>query len=839
MAIIPIAPDFFETLSVVAHPARNFVSGSGIDEPGSNVTGSVKVFGRISKVEKEAQGLSPFNETSFDGQTLESFRSEWVDTTRGYTPSGSVVPTTASNVQFLAEQYMQLVSSQSQSERKNKQLEILRFEPSVKLTSDTLRKNIIRTVLFPWYRVNYPTLQWAVTNYNTVNFFTSSDIPGNSALIYPAPSSSLTGETVYRPTGPFTFDFYINPRYVNDGAIDWKTGDYLAGTVFHMSSSYAVSLVTGSSRGVNERPDKFRLMLQLSHSADLTPSSINLKSIDDGTYKNPGTSTNPHDLIFLSSNNSLKYNTWHHIGIRWGGLGVNQGTGSFVIDGLVDSHFVIPSASIIPQEFGDPQGDPDALFIGNFYDGQNLVEESEVFGVDSKINLIAQFFNSNAATTEGVTDFNNGAFSIDPPVYSLNNPLSAEVHDLKIFDSYRNLEQLVTTSIAGSELEKNLLFYVPPLYVKETREREVLQTPFQSYTSRTDDPFNAALSFGVAGHLLNLENFTREFVKKEYPRLLNLTASTIDSTTEYQTADTYLFATGSVRKRNLTILPNDNGRFRPNFKLLVTGAYTSHPGSGSMLDKYTNDFGTLDFSLISLTDMMPTASLYPGLVASDAGLPESLETSTGSILGAIAGASPENPGIAPGSVLTIFQRTRDNTSNEVVFFDASNLFYGNEIEQGTYTLIDHNVTGSGGAIKITLKDNKMGSLYRADCIGPHPEWSSVGNLIYEEGISVVLTPVIPYFGRNKFEVDMKGTHNIHVLEVQIPCPAAKVNSSSNPSFKSLKASDYASEANPDFVYITGLNLHDENLNIIGRANLAQPLIKKDEDKFMFKIKIDF
>ena len=829
MAIIPITPDFLETLTVVAHPSRNFISGSD-----GQVTGSVRVFGRISKVEKEPQPLSPFNESRFDARTLEGFREQWVSTTRGYTPSGSATPLTASNVEFLASQYMDLVSSQSQSERKMKSVEVTRFEPSVSLTSDTLRKNVIREILFPWYRVRYPSLQWAVTNYHTLNFVSSSELPGNSAFIYPAPSSSLTGETVYRPTGPFTFDFYINPRYVNDGAIN-ANGDYRAGTIFHMSSSYVVSLISGSSIGVNEKPDGFRIMLQLSHSADIPPSTFALSSARDKVMTSSAGSSFKDDLVFVSSNNSLKYNHWHHVGIRWGGQEVNQGTGSFVIDGAVDSTFVIPSASVIPQAFGDPQGDPDALFIGNYYDGQNLVEE----GSPSKINLISQFFNQNAATTEGITDFNNGAFSIDPPVYTLDHPLSAEVHELKIYNSYRDTQQLLTSSFQGVELEKNLLFYVPPLFVKETRTREVLQTPFQSYTSMTDDPFNVALSFGVAGHLLNLENFTREFVRKEYPRLLNLTASTIDSTTEYQSADTYLFATGSVRKRNLSVLPNDNGKLRPNFFLLRSGSSTIQPGSGSLLDKYTNDFGTLDFSLISLKNLVPTSSLYPGLIASDAGLPDSLDTSTGSIVGTLAGASPENPGVAPGSVLTIFQRTRDNTSNEVVFFDASNLFYGNQVQEGTYKLIDHNVTGSGGAIKVTLRDNKMGSLYRADCPAPHPEWSSVGNLIYEEGIATVLSPVIPYFGRNQFEVDMKGTQNIHVLEIQVPCQGGKINSSSNPAYKHLKASDYSSDVNPDFVYITGLNFHDDNMNIIGRANLSQPVVKKIEDKFLFKVKIDF
>ena len=46
----------------------------------------------------------------------------------------------------------------------------------------------------------------------------------------------------------------------------------------------------------------------------------------------------------------------------------------------------------------------------------------------------------------------------------------------------------------------------------------------------------------------------------------------------------------------------------------------------------------------------------------------------GQIFNEIVGASPENPGIPPGAVLTIAQRTRDVSSNEVVVFDISNLY---------------------------------------------------------------------------------------------------------------------------------------------------------------------
>ena len=956
MAIIPLTPDFFENFSVEANPRRAYSSSSD-----GTIIGSVPVFGRISPVEKSNYRDSPFQLTTFDEGGFEEWRDQWVKNCQSFTVSGSTTALSSSNNFSSALVYLEKVNAQTLDAGRNKKLHVIRFEPSFRLTSDTLRKNIIRKVVYPYYRIRYPSLNWAFTNYNTLNFFTGSELPNDSAMIYPAPSSSLTGETQYRPTGPFTLDFYVNPRYT----VEERDAEYHAGTIMHMSSSFAVSLVSGSDMNRRGHSSGFRLLLQLSHSADIAPSQVDLTKIDDGTYASPGTDTfNYNDLMFLSTNNSLNLNQWHHVAVRWGTNTVNQGTGSIMIDGVEDSTFVIPSGSIIPQSFGDPQGDPDALFVGNFYEGQNKSEfamgvigkkitipEANLMGnlmltppgtmtindgtsnrvidfaygvtndnditvmgapgapayetrfVDaingsfggsvnvtavagaggddavinlthdaggtititfqqngadniatdfmtvsnimgptggpSIQNLVAQFFNSNAAYTEGVTDITNGSFNIDPPVYSLRHPLNAELHDLKIYDSYRNTDQIFSSSIEGPEsLEPDLLFYVPPFFVKESRERDILQTPFQAMRSKTDDPFNVALSFGVGGHLLNLENFTRELVKGEYPRLLHLTASTIDSTTEWATANQFLFATGSIRKRNLSILPNDNGGFRPNFSLLRTGSLNINT-SGSLEDRFVNDFGSLDLSLVTLNNLVPSASILPGLIAPDAGARGTQGVGTGSIISAIEGAGPENLGVAPGSVLTILQRTRDTSSNEVVFFDTSNLFYGTQIQGKTFVLNDPGVTGSSGRVSMTFRDDGRGNLYRADCTGSHATWSSVGNIIYEEGLANVLTPTIPYFGKESFNVQMRGKQNIHVLEVMVPCSTENVNSSSNPAYKRLKPSDYSSDNNSSFVYITGLNLHDNNLNIIAKATLAQPIVKADSDEFMFRVKLDF
>ena len=1067
MSIIKLTPDFFENMTLTANPVRTFVSSST-----EGTTGSVYIFAERSSADKDPYDpTTPFTDfvsgSSFGDDSIEEFRLFANAEARGeIIPSGSLTGSVPTDITGSLSMYMDLVNTQALSHRKQKQVEILRFEPSVRFTSDTLRKNVIKDTLFTYYRSKYPSLQWAYSNYHALNFFTSDDVPSDSVLVYPSLSTNtqnvsaskggpqfaqwdieqagwhhiatgsspnnedkfilwdslgqplhvvfqgipwggdplkpysvasassggnpwasatasfggvipaglpgagtsvdansqhgawyravilsraireahvagytkidaqepdqlsnrmtilertgsqislwtnysahsndgitgvdpdldvglitsgnfypnntrlLKGTNQYLPaSGAFSFEFYINPRH---GSPD-SNGEYKAGTIMHMSSTFAVSLISGSSRDINGYTDGFRIMLQLSHSAEIAPSLIEPgKSVyaKADVYNNVG--SNHGDLIFMSSDNSLKKNHWHHVAVRWGSDFINNSTGSFIIDGVEDTTFLIASQSAWADDYGfqggGTQADADALFVGNFFDGSNNTTRG---------SLIAEFFNSHAARNQGTTDAFNGTwpteneyittvsgtavdFEPEPALYDLSHPLRAEIHEVKIFDNYRSITQIQSSSREGSDtLESGLLFYVPPFFVKETRPREILQTPFQTFKSTTDDPFNVALAFGVDGHVLNLENFTREFVRGEYPRLLNLTSSTIDfQTNEAKTCNEFLYSTGSLRKRNLTVLPCDNGKFYPGFKLLASGNISSNPTSGSLLDKYTNDFGSLDFSLVSLTNLLPTGSLMPGLfqyaartddedrqealdLSSDSSLgrglvnpenkyPDSL--GTGSIVSGIVGASPENPGVAPGSILTVYQRTRDNSSNSVVFFDISNMFYGNRIKPETFKITDKNVTGSGGAISITLRDNGEGSLYRADSATQHAKWSNIGNILYDEGLCVVKTPNIPKFGSSQFDASFQGAQNIHVMEIHVPCPKGIINSSSNPAYKKLKPSDYASDTHQEFVYVTGINFHDENMNVIARTNLSQPVVKKDDDKFMFRVKVDF
>ncbi len=261
---------------------------------------------------------------------------------------------------------------------------------------------------------------------------------------------------------------------------------------------------------------------------------------------------------------------------------------------------------------------------------------------------------------------------------------------------------------------------------------------------------------------------------------------------------------------------------------MATGTIELVPSSGSLNVKYTNDLGSYDPTLISLTDLIPDNSFFA-----------TITRESGTLFSNVVGAAPDNLGVDPGAVLPIYQRTRDNSSNQVVLFDASNMVYGNRFNPGTFEIVDPAVTGSGGRVSIKLKDNGFGSLYRADAITAHPTWTSVGNVLYDEGLVVIKSPNIPFFGKEAHTLEFEGVRNIHTFKVRVQASAGMFNSSSNPAFVAASASLDANEFDRDFVYITGINLHDENLNVLIKSTIAQPIVKRSGDKIVFVPAMDW
>ena len=302
MAIIRLTEDNFENYELQANPRRQFSSSS------AGVTGSVPLFVDASKSTKGLESTFRYTTGSWDDANIASIP-----------PTiANLVTAGTTDISAAVGGYLTKVNDHPNSPLLNKQVSITRFVPGVRLDEYFLRKSTVQKSLFPYYRNVYSSLHWAYTNYNSLNFVTGGNLETNSVLIYPAatgtfnndkwgyqgsmsvnklvpfellPRKSGLGNPI-APRDKFSFDFWINPRYTTE-----KPGDHFsAGTIFHMSSCYAVSLVTGSDIGIDGMPSGYRMMLQLSHSADVGPSSVSLTPSNNSRAY-------PKDLIFLSDDN--------------------------------------------------------------------------------------------------------------------------------------------------------------------------------------------------------------------------------------------------------------------------------------------------------------------------------------------------------------------------------------------------------------------------------------------------------------------------------------------------------------------------------------------------------
>jgi hypothetical protein len=838
MSIYKVQPQDVSTFTVVTNPYRYFSSSSI-----TGTTGSVNVFARRSSIEKELTPLSSFVEATHDDSDIATLLKN-TQMIGKYAYSTSSV-----DLNQLVDYYMDQVNAQGTSARKQKALDIIRFTPSVDFTSNTLRKLFIKDQLSTYHRTAYPSAHWAYTNYNSINFFTSSTVPADSCLMYPNIDNGnlqmhegyVSG--TYTPSSSISFDFYIKPSYQPDQI----NGNFHAGTILHLSSTYALSLVTGSSIDYNGRPTAYRLLMQFSHSADIAPSMLKPAGYDNRACFGDGSLTKSGyadaDLAFLSDDNALPYNNWSHVIVRWGTNITDNGTGSILVNGVEKGFFSLASSTIAPRLFvAGGKSSPDVLFVGNYYEGTNQGPNSTSY-----------FFALDSANRDGLEVLNTDGNVNEPTTYTFRHQLNAELHDLAIKRKYMTDEDIaISSSIAPKSIDNDIAFYLPPFFIEDSPFRKlvgdhggILQTPFFEVDGTTNDPFNAAMSFGVAGHYINIENYLRDFASDVFPRVHMMTGTAIPYTTEARTANQFLYDDPLVRRRNLLLLPCDDGNFVPGFELIASESNRTFA---------RDDLGVEELSFVHLDQMIMTSSLLFGF---DNG---SMLTYVNDLIG----FTPEQPGISPGAAyqnhinrinkavaagsfdpglqegapLTIFQRTRDPSSNQVVFFDISNLYYGLRILPKTVNLYDPCLSGSGGAISVTLKDDGNGTIYRADCVSTQATWNAVGTVFYDEGIIAIKSPHLYFYGKEGFEISFKGQQNIHVMSIDAFANANQLNSSSNPNYIKTLPTNNNNDVNSEFVYITGINFHDENYNVVMKTQLSQPVTKRTGDKYQFRVKLD-
>lgn len=190
--------------------------------------------------------------------------------------------------------------------------------------------------------------------------------------------------------------------------------------------------------------------------------------------------------------------------------------------------------------------------------------------------------------------------------------------------------------------------------------------------------------------------------------------------------------------------------------------------------------------------------------------------------------------------LPIYNTTDNKGENFSKSLCLSTQLMGKRLEKDSVTIYDSDLGGTFGSLKMTLKDNGRGGLYRADAKTKIADWNSVGHVLYNEGIINILHPSLENFAEVSYKVSYTGHTNLNVLELNLPAYGGRTNKTRNESnIKDLRMNESAFNSDEDFVYITDINLHDENLNIVAKAKIVQPYAKKDSDGVLFRLKMDF
>ena len=153
MSVIKVTENDVENFTVVTTPSRHYVSSST-----GGVTGSVKVFPRLSTSEKDtASGFSDLSVNDSDFDTELSLINKKAMSSRY---SGS------SFFDLISGSYFNLISKYSP--RNKVVLDVERLTPTARFTKYTLTKNNIKNVLMKHYKVEYPQANWAYSNYHTL-----------------------------------------------------------------------------------------------------------------------------------------------------------------------------------------------------------------------------------------------------------------------------------------------------------------------------------------------------------------------------------------------------------------------------------------------------------------------------------------------------------------------------------------------------------------------------------------------------------------------------------------------------------------------------------------------
>lgn len=622
-----------------------------------------------------------------------------------------------------------------------------------------------------------------------------------------------------------TIEFWIKPC---EEQID-------VGTIVCVQGNYAVCLIPSIDDFKNGIPERFKIGIYSQNTVgdDL----IAIPSMSDVTLGGSGGGK-------YISTPILRLNRWSHVAIRFSSR-FNNGLLSVYVDGVnitsVNVDGIYDGASrtngIFDTTLGLSAGD--TMFVGGWCPDGQITEH--IWGDYSSKQSINPVDNSGAPLfTHSVAD---GAAII--PRFQLVSELS----ELRLWNTPRTESEILASKNYRIKDTEDLRAYIPVIFdpsgtspiwdhvgfIPFTDNPETLADYYEKGSFLTIDKSNldynkvpyCTNSGYIAGMpFVNVHAHLKEYKNSSYPAILQFgdLSDTTDSTI-YPTIREKSPASHKInyflenwkefnwlRSNNSMILPSDN-------PYLVDGYEITESKYSLGLDSSWINLKGLDVG--SLEEDTEMGRMFDDEVFSVQSVDEDFSGTSEEYSTA---ALKRNGKIFDNDILVPF----------AVNFSIPQIYYANRIKPGSL-ILKSSVNGLNKTI--TIVDNE-GTLYRKDSMSDGLP-TKVGHVDYSNGLVSIFSPYLSNMSIDDFDISFEGLKNMHVMQIDVPCPTGIANVSQHPSYKDLKPSNNSNEATGKMTYISTIYLHDENLNIIGKANLAQPLQKRETDSFLFRLKLDF
>ena len=668
-------------------------------------------------------------------------------------------------------------------------------------------------------------------------------------------SKYTDGVTTYEPALGY---WNQNDRYAIDWSSDEVTFEFWikpcseqteVGTIVSLRNNFALTLipdVTSISDGIYQN---FMIGIHAQENV-VHGSAPTIGDVHLGGAVNPSNVVNnlgvPNGGVYVTGS-VLKLGHWQHVAIRYS-PNFNNGLLNIYVD----------SVSITG-------GNVDGLYNGStrtagLFDTQNTATAGSallVGGWPSTINEDAAW--GEYSDTQEVRPQSGGVnvFSDDPQGFAVapQDVLKSELKELRIWSETKTESELLANKHVSLKDTSELRVYIPFFFdpredtpqwkrLKHTPFLANPKTPDEFYGGGTSDaltssdvnfnpvPYCTNNAHVVGMPFVNVHSHLREYVGGSYPVIYRHRDYSNPSGSPYPTINSSNYSNSKLsyftnhwksfnwlRAINSMILPSDCERFDAKYDLVGDGAhnylekdYLSLEGSGVGSTSNPAEIATFfDDEVFAIQDVL--VKIDPKLNTFRGTVPQ---------FGTEALVAENKLG------------KKDFLSPLSTTIAVPQIYYGNRIHPDSIEL--KFVLNEDGK-EITVVDFE-GTLYRKD-LSISNIASKVGHVDYGNGLICIFSPLLTSLGIENFDLKFKGEKNLHVMQLDIPCSSGVANKSQHPSYKKLRPSANANETESNLTYISSIYLHDENLNVIGKVNLAQPVQKREEDSFIFRVKVDF